>query len=109
MRFSDSTNYNIPKPIKYAKSDSSPFTSDDSRSDDSSSLDNFTLPTPSNNITDFPSKNNSLTKMKDNSPFREIIKTPQHNPPFDRSRYQSQNQSNLTNPILNELQKLMIT
>ena len=29
MRFSDSTNYNIPKPIKYAKSDSSPFNSDE--------------------------------------------------------------------------------
>ena len=41
MRFSDSINYdiNIPKPIKYANSDSSPFNSDESLSDDPSSSD----------------------------------------------------------------------
>ena len=65
MRFSDSTNYNIPKPIKYANSDSSPFNSDDSLSDDNSSQDNLTSPTPSNYNTDFPSQHNSLTKMND--------------------------------------------
>ena len=36
MRFSDSINLDIPKPIKYANSDSSPFNSDESLSDDTS-------------------------------------------------------------------------
>ena len=44
MRFSDSTQLQIPQPIKYANSDSSPFNSDESLSDDDSSQ---TLITPS--------------------------------------------------------------
>ena len=33
MRFSDATHFNIPKPNKYANSDSSPFNSDESQSE----------------------------------------------------------------------------
>ena len=40
MRFSDSINFDIPKPIQYANSDSSPFNSDESLSDDTSVSDN---------------------------------------------------------------------
>ena len=54
--FSDSINYDIPKPIKYADSDSSPFNSDESLSDDTSlpdddqtlSSNDFSTQTPSN-------------------------------------------------------------
>ena len=42
MRFSDSTHYDIPKPINYAKSDSSPLNSDVSLSDENSSQDDPT-------------------------------------------------------------------
>ena len=90
MRFSDSTNYNIPKPFKYANSDSSPFNSDESLSDDNSSQDNLTPPTSYNYNSGFPSKHNSLTKMNDNPPFKQITKIPQNKPPVDRSRQQSQ-------------------
>ena len=44
MRFSDTTQFQIPQPIKYANSDSSPFNSDESLSDD----DSQTSMTPSN-------------------------------------------------------------
>ena len=37
MRFSDSTHYDIPKSIKYANNDSSPFSCDESVSDKNSS------------------------------------------------------------------------
>ena len=58
MRLSGSTNYNNQKPIKNATSDSSPFNSDESLSDDISLQDNLTPPTPSKDNTDFPSKHN---------------------------------------------------
>ena len=51
MRFSDSIQYGIPKPIKYANYDSSPFNSDDTLSDDTSSQEDISLSTsgpPSN-------------------------------------------------------------
>ena len=66
MRFSDSTSYDISKPIKYANSDSSPFSSDESLSDDNSLHDNLTPPTPSNYNTDLSTKNSSLTNLNDN-------------------------------------------
>ena len=47
MRFSDTTKFQISQPIKYANSDSSPFNSDESLSDD----DSQTLMTPSNTET----------------------------------------------------------
>ena len=105
MRFSDSTNYIIPKPIKYANSDSSPFNSDDSLSDDNSSQDNLTSPTPSDYNNDFSSQHNSLTKMNDNLLFKQRIKTPQQNPPIDISPHQSQNQSILLNPNIERATK----
>ena len=51
MRFSDSTQFQIPQPFKYANSDSSPFNSDESLSDEDSSQ---TFMTPSTTLT--PSK-----------------------------------------------------
>ena len=97
MCFSDSTNYNIPEPIKYANSDSAPFNSHKSLSDDNSSQDNLAPPTPSNYEIDFPSKHNSLTKMNDNQPFKQRSKTFQKTSPCDTSRLQPQNQSVLLN------------
>ena len=46
MRFSDSPQYDIRKLIKYANCDSSPFNSDDTLSDDTSSQENFSSSTP---------------------------------------------------------------
>ena len=43
MRFSDTTQFQIPQPTKYANSDSSPFNSDESLSDE----DSQTFMTPS--------------------------------------------------------------
>ena len=48
MRFSDTTQSQIPQPIKYANSDSSPFSSDESLSDEDSSQ---TFITPSTTLT----------------------------------------------------------
>ena len=48
MRFSDSTQFNIPKPNKYANSDSSPFNSDESMSDEDLSP-QFTTPSLNSN------------------------------------------------------------
>ena len=45
MRFSDTTQFQIPQPTKYANSDSSPFNSDESLSDE----DSQTFMTPSTN------------------------------------------------------------
>ena len=42
MRFSDTTQFQIPQPTKYANSDSSPFNSDESLSDENSQT--FTTP-----------------------------------------------------------------
>ena len=48
MRFSDSTQFNFPKPIKYANSDSSPFISDESQSDKDTPQKPIIPPTTSN-------------------------------------------------------------
>ena len=48
MRFSDSITFDVPKPIKYANSDSSPFNSDESLSDDTSFSDNDQTLSPNN-------------------------------------------------------------
>ena len=57
MRFSDSTQFHNPEPIKYANSDSPPFNSDDTASDKASQkpmtpLDttNYKCPTSSSNL-----------------------------------------------------------
>ena len=96
LRFSDSTQFHIPKLIKYANSDSSPFNSDESASNDEllrklmtpSTTSNYDCPTPSSN-------DNSPIKLYDNSLFKQIIKTPEAVISIDRSRRLSQDQSNL--------------
>ena len=95
MRVSDSIQYDIPKPIKYAIYDSSPFDSDDTLSDDTSSQHNLSL-SPSN----APSK----PIFQDNwfyndSGFQSITKTHQPNPSY-RTRHHSQNDTPIHhNPI----------
>ena len=60
MRFSDSITYNIPKPIQYANSDSSPFNSDESFSDDPSEPDDDQTLSPNDLSTQTPSNTNLL-------------------------------------------------
>ena len=91
LRFSDSLNYDIKirKPNKNANSDSSPFNSDESLSDDPSSSDD------QNPSQDHPFQNSSNTNPPSNitSPFKQILKAPDNNQFFDRTRHPSQNQS----------------
>ena len=80
MRFSDSTQFHIPEPFNYANSDSPPFNSDESASEDESpqkpitplNTSNYPCPTPS---------------LNDNSPFKHIIITSQTVISIDRSRH----------------------
>ena len=96
MRFSDSTHFNIPKPIKYSNSDSSPFNSDKSLSDEDSQQKLITPSTTSNYDMTTPSLNDSSPiKLYDNSSFKQMSKTPQTDIPIDRSRHPSQDQPNL--------------
>ena len=91
MRFSVSINLDIPKPIKYANSDSSPFNSDESLSDDTSFSDNDQTLSPNN----FSSKTSSNTNppSKIDPPFQSILQPPGTNQSGDRTRHPSQNQS----------------
>ena len=73
MRFSDSINTNIPKPIKYANSDSSSFFSDTSSSDDESY--NTTHPC------------NPDTSQNDTSSHKTISETHDTNPSHTRIRH----------------------
>ena len=63
MRFSDTTQLRIPQPTKYANSDSSPFNSDESLSEEDSQT--FVTPssfsTPNQNTPSITSNDNSLT------------------------------------------------
>ena len=105
MRFSDSTQLNIPKLIKYASSDSSPFNSDESQSDEDSSQKPIIPPTTSNCDFKTPSSNySSPIKLHDNS-FKKIIKTHQTDKPSDRLRHPSQNQSILPPPPIDRTTK----
>ena len=91
MRFSDSINYdnNILKPIKYANSDSSPFNSNGSLSDDPSSSDDQN---PSQNDL-FQNSSNTNPPSNITSTFKQILKAPENNQFSDRTRHPSQNQS----------------
>ena len=114
MRFSDSTQFQIPKPIKYANSDSSPFNSDESLSDEDSSqtlMTPSTISTPSSisnqnlpqtNRTPFiPSNHKPLAlPTNDNSVYKNIINTPHTNIPIDRSRHPSHNQTYSLPPLI---------
>ena len=89
MRFSDSTNFDVPKPIKYANSDSSPFNSDETLSDDTSFSDNDQTLSPNN----FSSQTSSHTDPPStiDPPFQSILQPPGTNQSRDRTRLPSQN------------------
>ena len=116
MRFSDATQFQIPQPTKYANSDSSPFNSDKSLSDEysqtfmtPSTTDNSsqTFVTPSsfstsNQNTPSTTSNDksSTSSTNDNSLYKHIINTPHTNSPSDRSRHSSNNQTTSLPPLI---------
>ena len=119
MRFSDSTQFQIPQPIKNANSDSSPFNSDESLSDEDSSQ---TFMTPSTILTSSSTSNQnspqasktqfiasnhkSLTPpTNDSSLYKNIINTPHTKIPTDRSRHLSQNQTDSLPPLIDRTTK----
>ena len=111
MRFSDKTQNQIPQITRYANSDSSPFNSDESLSEE----DSQTLMTPpsfstSNQNTPFITSNDkSLTSStNDNSLYRHIINTPHTNVPSDRSRHPSNNQTTSLPPLIDRTTKPLI-
>ena len=78
MRFSDTTQFNIPKPIKYANSDSSPFNSNESQFDEDSSQKPNIPPITSNyDFKTSSSNDSSPIKLHDNLSFKTMNKTPQ--------------------------------
>ena len=83
MRFSDSINYDIPKPIKYANSNSSPFNSDESLSDDTSLPDVDQTLSPN----DFSPQTSSNTNphSNTNSPSQTTLQNPGTNHSSDRT------------------------
>ena len=119
MRFSDTNQFQIPQPIKYANSDSSPFNSDESFLDEDSSQ---TFMAPSTTLTPSTTSNQnspqasrtplitsnhkSLTPpTNDNSLSKNIINTPHTNIPSDRSRHLSQNQTDSLPPLIDRTTK----
>ena len=91
MHFSDSINLDIPEPIEYANSDSSPFNSNESLSDDTSSSDNDQTLSP-NNFSSHTSSNSNPPPQID-TPSQSIFQSPDTNQSRDRTRHPSQNQS----------------
>ena len=78
MRFSDKTQFQIPQPTKYANSDSSPFNSDESLSEED--FQTFVTPpsfsTSNQNTPSITSNDKSLTPSTNyNSLYRHIINT----------------------------------
>ena len=117
MRFSDSTQFQIPQSIIYANSDSSPFNSDESLSDEDSSQ---TFMTPSTTLTPpttsnqnsphrtqfIPSNHKFLTpQINGSSLYKNIINTPHTNIPSDRSRHPSLNQTDSLPPLIDRTTK----
>ena len=119
MRFSDSTQFQISQPITYANSDSSPFSSDESLSNEDSSQ---TFMTPSTTLTPstasnqnppqasrtpfIPSNHKSLTPPTNySSLYKNIINTPHTNIPSDRSRHLSRNQTDSHPPLIDRTTK----
>ena len=94
MRFSDTTQFQIPQPTRYANSDSSPLNSDESLSEEDSQT--FVTPpsfsTSNQNTPSITSNDKSLTSST-NSLYRHIINTPHTNVSSDRSRHSSNNQT----------------
>ena len=110
MRFSDTTQFQNPKQIKYANSDSSPFNSDESLSDEDSSQTSLTPSTTSTQNSPqssrTPSNHKPLTpSTNDNSLYKNIINTPHTNIPSDRSRPLSHNQTDSLPPLIDRTTK----
>ena len=121
MRFSDTTQFQIPQHTKYANSDSSPFNSDESLSDEDSqtfmtpsttedSSQTFVTPssfnTSNHNTPSITSNYKSLTSStNDNSFYKDIINTPHTNIPSDRSRHSSNNQTDSLPPLIDRTTK----
>ena len=91
MRFPDSINLDIPKPIQYANSDSPPFNSDESLSDDTSLSENDQTLSPNNFSPQTSLNTNPPSKI--DPPFQSILQPSNTNQSRDRTRHQSQNQS----------------
>ena len=110
MHFTDSTQFHIPESIKYADSDSSPFNSDESASDDESlqkpmthlNTSIYECPLPSSN-------NNSPINFFDNLPFKQMIITPHTDISIERSRHLSRDQSNIHHPPIDRTTKTHYT
>ena len=121
MRFSDTTQFQIAQPTKYANSDSSLFNSDESLSDEDSqtfmtpsttgnSSQTFMTPfsTSNQNTPSVTSNHKSLTPpTNDTSLYKNIINTPHTNIPSDRSRYPSHydNQTDSLPPLIDRTTK----
>ena len=121
MRFSDTTQFQIPQPTKHANSESSPCNSDESLSDEDSqtfmtpsttnnssqtfvtpssfSTSNQNTPTTTSNDKSLPSSTN------DNSLYRHIFNTPHTNIPSDRSRHPTNNQTTSLPPLIDRTTK----
>ena len=119
MRFSDTTQFQIPEQIKYANSDSSPFNSDESLSDEDSSQ---TSVSPFTTMTPFTTSNQNSSQASttpfitsnhksftpptnDNSLYMNIILTPHTDISSDRSRHLSQNQTDSLPPLIDRTTK----
>ena len=120
MRFSDTIQPQVPQPTKYANSDSSPFNSDESLSDDDSQT--FMTPsstnysqksiTPSTTLTPTDTSNQNFSQestpyvtSNHKSLYKNIINTPHTNFPTDRSRHSSQNQTDSLPPLIDRTTK----
>ena len=87
MRFSDSIKFEVAKPNKYANSDSSPFNSDESISDDTSFSDSDQTLSPNNFSSQTSSNTNPLSKI--DQPFQPILQPSGTNQSHDRTRHPS--------------------
>ena len=119
MRFSDTTQFQIPQSTKYANSDSSALNSDESLSDE----DSQTFMTPSTTddssqtfLTPFSTSNQNTppvtanhksltTPTNDNALYKNIISTPHTNIPSNRSRHPSHNQTDSLPPLIDRITK----
>ena len=107
MRFSDTTQFQIPQPTRYANSDSSPFNSDESLSEEDSQT--FVTPpsfsTSNQNTPSITSNDKSLTSSDNDNLYRHIINTPHTNVSSDRSRHSSNNQTTSLPPLIDRTTK----
>ena len=121
MRFSDTTQFQVPQPTKYANSDSSPFNSDESLSDEASQT--FMTPSTTDNSSPTFVTPSSFTTSNQNTPsttsndkyltsstndhflYKHIINTPHTNISSDRSRHPSNNQTTSLPPLVDRTTK----